>query len=80
MLPSTSSAISPRNCERPPVSLTLHWQKSSFSAGDADNACLEIATAPTAIQIRESDHPTTILTPSPTALYSLLTALKGSRR
>ncbi|WP_107307864.1 DUF397 domain-containing protein [Streptomyces caniscabiei] len=29
------------------MSQTLRWQKSSFSAGDSDNDCLEIATAPT---------------------------------
>ncbi|MFI6550067.1 DUF397 domain-containing protein [Streptomyces prunicolor] len=53
----------------------LHWQKSSYSAGDSDNDCLEIATGPTALgtlHLRESDHPTTILTPTLTALHALL--------
>ncbi|MDV9169492.1 DUF397 domain-containing protein [Streptomyces sp. W16] len=55
----------------------LHWQKSSFSTGDADNNCLEIATSPTTLHLRESDEPATLLTPTPTALNALLTALKG---
>ncbi|MFF4015466.1 DUF397 domain-containing protein [Streptomyces sp. NPDC001843] len=55
----------------------LRWQKSSFSGGDADTNCLEIAAAtPTTLQLRESDEPATILTPTPTALHALLTALK----
>ncbi|EKX62956.1 DUF397 domain-containing protein [Streptomyces ipomoeae] len=58
---------------------TLHWQKSSFSAADADNACVEIAAAPTAIHLRESDHPTTVLTPAPAALHALLASIKGNR-
>ncbi|WP_149829511.1 DUF397 domain-containing protein [Streptomyces tailanensis] len=59
------------------MSTTLHWQKSSYSSGDVDTACVEIATAPTAIHLRESDHPTTVLTPAPAALHALLIALKG---
>ena len=54
---------------------TLHWQKSSFSGGDDDTNCLEIATGPTplgTLHLRESDHPSTILTPTPTALHALL--------
>ncbi|MFE9452679.1 DUF397 domain-containing protein [Streptomyces sp. NPDC006739] len=34
----------------------LHWKKSTYSP-DASN-CLEIATAPTAIHIRDSKTPT----------------------
>ncbi|MGI5377321.1 DUF397 domain-containing protein [Streptomyces sp. CA-251387] len=56
---------------------TLHWQKSSFSGGGADEDCLEIATTPTALHLRESDDPTTVLTPTPTALHALLTTLKA---
>ncbi|MFF3502249.1 DUF397 domain-containing protein [Streptomyces sp. NPDC003247] len=54
---------------------TLHWQKSSFSA-DTDTNCLEIAATPTTLHLRESDTPTTILTPAPTALNALLTAVR----
>ncbi|MEU1178900.1 DUF397 domain-containing protein [Streptomyces sp. NPDC005820] len=56
----------------------LHWQKSSFSGGDADTNCLEIATTPTTLHLRESDTPTTVLTPTPTALTALITTVKGT--
>ena len=59
------------------MSQTLRWQKSSFSGGDDDTNCLEIATAPTTLHLRESDDPATLLTPTPTALSAMLTALKG---
>ncbi|MFE0255379.1 DUF397 domain-containing protein [Streptomyces sp. NPDC059010] len=35
---------------------TLHWQKSTYS-GDSSN-CVEIATTPTTIHIRDSKNPT----------------------
>ncbi|MFJ3305965.1 DUF397 domain-containing protein [Streptomyces sp. NPDC086549] len=55
----------------------LQWQKSSFSGGAGDTNCLEIAaTTPTTLHLRESDTPATALTPAPTALRALLTALK----
>ncbi|MGW0841313.1 DUF397 domain-containing protein [Streptomyces sp. NPDC002787] len=55
------------------------WQKSSFSGGGSDdNDCVELSTnAPAAIHLRESDHPTTHLTTTPTPLHALLTALKA---
>ncbi|MGW3409143.1 DUF397 domain-containing protein [Streptomyces sp. NPDC000888] len=56
---------------------THQWQKSSFSGEDDDTDCLEIATTPTTLHLRESDHPTTILTPTPTALRALLTTLRS---
>ena len=58
----------------------LLWQKSSFSGGDADTDCLEIAATPTTLRLRESDEPATLLSPTPTALNALLTALKGQFR
>lgn len=60
-------------------SLTLRWQKSSYSGGDDDTNCLEITAAPT-LHLRESDDPAALLTPAPTALNALLTALKGQFR
>lgn len=61
------------------MSQTLRWQKSSFSGGDDDTDCLEIAaTTPTTLHLRESDDPTTILNPTTTALHALLTTLKAS--
>nr|WP_168510084.1 DUF397 domain-containing protein [Streptomyces sp. S1D4-11]QIY97539.1 DUF397 domain-containing protein [Streptomyces sp. S1D4-11] len=58
------------------MSPTLHWQKSSFSGGGSDEDCLEIATSPTTLHLRESDHPAAVLTPTPTALRALLAVVK----
>lgn len=55
----------------------LHWQKSSFSSGDSDEDCIEIASSPTTLRLRESDRPTTILTPTPGALRALLDTVKA---
>ncbi|WP_329219185.1 DUF397 domain-containing protein [Streptomyces sp. NBC_01485] len=55
----------------------LRWQKSSFSAGDSDNDCLEIAAAPTTLHLRESDTPATVLSPTHIALTALLTAVRN---
>ncbi|UUU33477.1 DUF397 domain-containing protein [Streptomyces sp. CA-210063] len=54
----------------------FHWQKSSFSGADAGDTCVELAPTPAAIHIRESDHPTILLTTTPTPLHALLTTLK----
>ncbi|WP_155054026.1 DUF397 domain-containing protein [Streptomyces blattellae] len=54
----------------------LHWQKSSFSQGGDGNTCVEVAATPTALQLRESDTPTTHLTTTPTALAHLLTGIR----
>ncbi|WP_033285331.1 DUF397 domain-containing protein [Streptomyces sp. NRRL F-525] len=59
------------------MSEALHWQKSSYSGGNVETSCLEIATTSTALHLRESDEPATLLSPTPTALNALLTALKG---
>lgn len=55
----------------------FQWQKSSFSGADAGDTCVELAPTPTAIHIRESDHPTTHLTTTTTTLHALLTTLKA---
>jgi hypothetical protein len=52
------------------------WQKSSFSGGGDGNECLELATAPGHIALRESDDPTTTLATTPTRLAALLASLK----
>ncbi|MFH8465164.1 DUF397 domain-containing protein [Streptomyces sp. NPDC017991] len=57
------------------MSQILRWQKSSYSAGDVDNDCLEIAATPT-LHLRESDTPAAVLSPTPTALNALLTAVR----
>ncbi|ULR51083.1 DUF397 domain-containing protein [Streptomyces deccanensis] len=53
------------------------WQKSSFSGADAGDTCVELAPTPTSIRLRESDHPTAVLTTTPTPLHALLTTLKA---
>ncbi|MDX3532717.1 DUF397 domain-containing protein, partial [Streptomyces sp. ID05-39B] len=40
------------------MSTRLKWQKSSFSGGGEGNDCLELASSPTRIHLRESDTPT----------------------
>ncbi|GAA2333286.1 DUF397 domain-containing protein [Streptomyces cuspidosporus] len=54
----------------------LIWRKSSFSEGGAVN-CVEVATDPTGTpHLRESDDPDTVIATTPTALRSLLRAIK----
>ncbi|MEV7344038.1 DUF397 domain-containing protein [Streptomyces sp. NPDC093544] len=53
-----------------------NWQKSSFSGGGDGNSCLELATGPAEIHLRESDTPTTHLTTTPTPLAHLLQAIR----
>ncbi|MFG2370824.1 DUF397 domain-containing protein [Streptomyces sp. NPDC048504] len=56
----------------------VNWQKSSFSGSGDGNACLELATTPTAFHLRESDAPTTHLTTTPTALAALLDGIRSA--
>ncbi|MFI9584548.1 DUF397 domain-containing protein [Streptomyces sp. NPDC052236] len=58
------------------VPTPLHWQKSSFSGGGSGENCIELASAPAGIHVRESDAPTAVLTTSPAPLRALITALK----
>lgn len=63
------------------MSPNLIWQKSSFSGGGDGDDCVELAsltTSPTSIHLRESDHPATILTTTPTAVRALLATLKNA--
>lgn len=53
-----------------------NWQKSSFSGSGDGNACLELAFTPTALHLRESDTPATVLTTTPTALAHLLAGIR----
>ncbi|WP_030686448.1 DUF397 domain-containing protein [Streptomyces sp. NRRL B-1347] len=53
------------------------WQKSGFSDGSDGDACVEVAAAPGAIRIRESDEPGVELTTSRAALAALIRDLKG---
>ncbi|WP_189786843.1 DUF397 domain-containing protein [Streptomyces capitiformicae] len=52
-------------------------QKSSFSGGSDTDDRVELAPTPTAILIRESDHPTTHLATAPTPLRAFFTTLKA---
>jgi len=53
------------------------WQKSSFSGGGEGNDCVEVATTPHGIHLRESDTPTTHLTTTPTPLAHFLHHIKN---
>ncbi|MGP4002637.1 DUF397 domain-containing protein [Streptomyces sp. 8N706] len=56
----------------------LNWQKSSFSSGDGNTNCVELATGPTgALHLRESDEPTAILTTPLPAVRALLGHIKA---
>lgn len=53
------------------------WQKSSFSSGDGNTTCIEIAADNGLLRLRESEDPSTVLTPDHRALRALLRHLKG---
>jgi Domain of unknown function (DUF397) len=55
-----------------------NWQKSSFSEGPGDN-CMELATAPNGIHMRESDDPGTVIHTTPATLRSFIRAVKTGR-
>ncbi|MFI2202285.1 DUF397 domain-containing protein [Streptomyces sp. NPDC020192] len=56
-----------------------NWRKSSYSGSGDGNACVEIATAPSHISIRDSKAPTLgTLTFPTTAFTPFLHALKDS--
>ncbi|MFF1744396.1 DUF397 domain-containing protein [Streptomyces mirabilis] len=58
------------------MSVPGNWQKPSFSGSGDGNACLELASTPTALHLRESDTPTTVLTTTRTALAHLLAGIR----
>ncbi|MER7566400.1 DUF397 domain-containing protein [Streptomyces sp. NPDC097941] len=54
-----------------------NWRKSSYSGPDDGNNCVEIATHPTHISIRDSKTPTTAtLTFPPAPFTAFIDALK----
>ncbi|MGW2252396.1 DUF397 domain-containing protein [Kitasatospora sp. NPDC001660] len=56
----------------------LSWQKSSFSGGDAGNACLELASgADVVCHLRESDAPEVVITTSTAKLRTLILGAKA---
>ncbi|MEV0113475.1 DUF397 domain-containing protein [Streptomyces sp. NPDC050844] len=56
------------------------WQKSSFSGSGDGNACVEVAATGPHLHLRESDDPTTQLTPAPAVLAHLLRTIKATER
>ncbi|MFJ8110214.1 DUF397 domain-containing protein [Streptomyces sp. NPDC096132] len=55
---------------------TLRWQKSTFSDGGEGDTCVELASTPTTLHLRESDAPATVLTTTRTPLSQLLHAIR----
>lgn len=56
---------------------SIHWQKSSFSGGDADEDCVEMAATSAGIHVRESDTPAAVLTTTGGPLRALIAAIKS---
>ena len=53
-----------------------NWRKSSYSGEGDGNDCVELASTPTTLHLRESDDPTTVLTTTHTPLTHLLHAIR----
>jgi hypothetical protein len=60
------------------VTTPVNWQKSSFSGSGDGNACVELATAPGTVHLRESETPATLLTTTPTTLAALLHRIRSA--
>ncbi|AZQ34499.1 DUF397 domain-containing protein [Streptomyces cyaneochromogenes] len=79
---STYSSASGDDC----VEVALTWHKSSYSSGgdgdgDGDGDCVEVATSPHTIHVRDSKNQQgPQLTLSPTAWADLVTRVCGSVR
>ncbi|WP_087925704.1 DUF397 domain-containing protein [Streptomyces albireticuli] len=59
----------------------LIWQRSSFSGSGGGSECLEAAAARDGhLHLRESDRPTTVLTPSPGAWSAFLRVVRTRAR
>lgn len=56
----------------------VHWQKSSFSGGDAENACLELASSAGDLRhLRESDDPDVVVTTDAAKLRAFILGVKA---
>ncbi|MER6783414.1 DUF397 domain-containing protein [Streptomyces sp. NPDC000658] len=53
-----------------------NWQKSSFSGGGDGNDCVELASTPTALHLRESDAPAAVLAADLAAVTHFLHAIR----
>ncbi|MEV8341161.1 DUF397 domain-containing protein [Streptomyces niveus] len=58
------------------MSAALDWQKSSFSGGDDNQDCIELAEADSQILLRESNAPGTIITTDRAKLRAFLLGVK----
>lgn len=56
----------------------LQWQKSSFSGAGGEN-CVEVAKTTSAVHLRESEDPGSVLTTTPAQLAALRGAIKDGR-
>ena len=58
---------------------TSDWQKSSFSSGDGNTNCIEVAAGPRTrtLRLRESDEPANVVAPTGAALSGLIRHLKA---
>lgn len=54
----------------------IAWQKSSFSSGDPNTNCVEIAAGSSRLHVRESEDPAIVLHPDRAALHALVAHLK----
>ncbi|MEU0283288.1 DUF397 domain-containing protein [Streptomyces sp. NPDC088147] len=55
----------------------IEWQKSSFSGGDNNPNCVELASVDGQIKMRESETPDTVVTTSPEKLRAFLLGVKA---
>ncbi|KAA0930559.1 DUF397 domain-containing protein [Streptomyces apricus] len=55
----------------------LHWQKSTFSGGGEGNTCVEVASGPGSLHLRESESPEIELTTTNTPIAHLIRTVKA---
>ncbi|MFF3410199.1 DUF397 domain-containing protein [Streptomyces sp. NPDC002742] len=53
-----------------------NWQKSSYSGPGDGDSCVELASTPATLHLRESDAPGTVLTTTPAPVSHLLRAIR----
>ncbi|MFE2532896.1 DUF397 domain-containing protein [Streptomyces sp. NPDC059371] len=54
-----------------------NWQKSSYSGPGDGDSCVELASTPAMLHLRESDDPGTVLTTTPPPVDHLLQAIRA---
>jgi Domain of unknown function (DUF397). len=58
------------------VSTPADWQKSSYSGPGDGDSCVELASTPATLHLRESDDPATVLSITPASVGHLLKAIR----